>query len=161
LKEGFNLIAIPAEIMYKPDLRDWLPALGDSSEIEKVMVYDHNQGRFITLVPGEGSNESFVLQGGEGLVVYATIEKDVAFTSILCTTDDLKPGFNLAGFACQQGSYSAFQLLSDLGSDNVSGVQRYNSETGAFETAGFEADGKLAGIDFLIVPGEGYFVFMK
>ena len=32
---------------------------------------------------------------------------------------------------------------------------------GAFETAGFDPDGELVGVDFTIVAGEGYFIYMN
>jgi len=161
LKKGFNFIAIPAEVEYQKNLREWLPILGDSSVIEKVLVYDGQAGKFITLIPGNPLNESFMLQGGEGLIVYAKQDKEIAFTSVLCSTHDLKPGFNLAGFACPANGYSAYQLLNDLGRENVSSIQRYSTEKGAFETAGFTQDGQLAGVDFSIVAGEGYFIFIR
>lgn len=160
LKKGFNLVAIAADVSTQSDLRDWLPTLGDSSEIEKVMVYDGQAGKFITLIPGDPSNPSFILQGGEGLIVYAKQDKEIAFESVLCSTLDLKQGFNLIGIACPQEGYSAFQLLNDLGSGNVSSIQRYSTEKGAFETAGFGPDGQRVVVDFPIVPGEGYFVYM-
>ena len=160
-RPGFNLIAIPTEVVYQPDLRNWLPVLGDSSEIEKVMAYDNQVGKFITLIPGDPSNPSFMLQGSEGLIVYAKQDKEITFTSVLCSSIDLEPGFNLIGFACPANGYSAYQLLNDLGSENISSIQRYSTEKGAFETAGFDLDGQLVGIDFPIVPGEGYFVYRK
>ena len=161
LKKGFNFVSIPAEVMFQQDLRDWLPTLGDGTEIEKVMIYDNQAGKFITLIPGDASNPSFILQGGDGLIVYAKQDKEITFTSVLCSTLDLKPGFNLVGFACPADGYTAYQLLSDLGSKNVSSIQRYSTEKGAFETAGFTQDGQLVGVDFVIVPGEGYFIYMK
>ena len=161
LKKGFNLIAIPADVSTQPDLADWLPVLGNSSEIEKVMVYDRQASKFITLIPGDPSNESFILQRGEGLIIYATGEKQVGFMSVHCSNLDLKPGFNLVGFSCPVYGYSAYQLLNNLGSENVSSIQRYSTEKGCFETATFGPDSQLAGIDFTIIPGEGYFVFMK
>ena len=161
LKKGFNLIAIPSDVTNQPDLKDWLPVLGDSSEIEKVMVYDGQAGKFITLIPGDASNPSFMLKGGEGLIVYAKQDKEISFTSVLCSTHDLKPGFNLAGFACPEEDYSAYQILNDLGSENVSSIQRYSTEKGAFEAAGFGLEGQLVGVDFPIVQGEGYFIYMK
>ena len=162
LKKGFNLVAIPADVSRQPDLlRDWLPILGDSTEIEKVLVYDGQAGKFITLLPGDASNLSFMLKGGEGLIVYAKQDKEVNFTSILCSTLDLKLGFNLVGFACPSDGYTAFQLLTDLESENISSIQRYFTKKGAFETAGFGPDGQVAGVDFPIVPGEGYFIYMK
>jgi len=126
-----------------------------------VMVYDEANNRFITLIPEDGSNPIFMLQGGEGLIVYAKQDKEITFTSVLCSTLDLKPGFNLVGFACPEDGYSAYNLLNDLGSENVSSIQRYSTEKGAFETAGFDLDGQLVGINFPIVPGEGYFVYRK
>jgi len=163
LKKGFNLISIPEHVVHRSDLKDWLPVIGDSSVIEKVLAYDEEAGKFVTLIPGELSPQSFMLKGGEGLIVYARQDKEVTFTSVLCTTHDLRQGFNLVGFACPEEGYSAFQLLSDLGSENVSSVQRYSTEKGAFETAGFgpEPDSQVAGVDFPIVAGEGYFIYMK
>jgi len=161
LKQGFNLIAIPADVTNQPDLKDWLPVLGNSLEIEKVMVYDHLAGKFITLIMGVLSNESFILQGGEGLIVYAKQDKEITFTTVLCSSYDLKPDLNLVGFACPADGYSAYQLLNNLGSENVSSIQRYLTEKGVFETAGFTADGQIVGVDFLIVAGEGYFIYMK
>ena len=55
LKKGFNLIAIPENLAHRPDLKDWLPVLGDSSVIEKVLVYDDQVGEFVTLIPGSTS----------------------------------------------------------------------------------------------------------
>jgi pimeloyl-ACP methyl ester carboxylesterase len=161
LKKGFNFLSIPADVEFQQDLKDWLPVLGDATEIEKVMVYDDEAGKFITLVPGETSNPSFILQGGEGLIVYAKQDKEITFTSVLCSTLDLKLGFNLVGFACPKEGYTAYQLLNDLSSENVSSIQRYSTERGAFETAGFGLEGQLVGVDFPIVPGEGYFIFIK
>jgi triacylglycerol esterase/lipase EstA (alpha/beta hydrolase family) len=161
LKKGFNFISIPAEVLFTNDLKDWLLFLGDSTEIEKVMVYDDQADKFITLVPGDPSNPSFTLEGGEGLIVYAKQDKQIAFESVLCSTHDLRPGFNLVGFACRDDGYTAFQLLNDLGSEHVSSIQRYSTERGAFETVGFAPDGQLVGIDFPIIPGEGYFIFMR
>ena len=161
LKQGFNLIAIPADVMNQPDLKNWSPMLGDSTKIEKVMVYDGQAGKFVTLIPGDPSNESFTLNGGEGLIVYAKQDKEITFTSVLCSTLDLKPGFNLVGFACPANGYSAYQLLNNLGSENVSSIQRYSTEKGSFETAGFTQDGQVVGVDFSIVAGEGYFIFIR
>ena len=161
LKKGFNLIAIPADVSTQSDLADWLPVLGDSSEIEKVMVYDEANSRFVTLIPGDSSNPRFELQEGEGLIIYATGKKQVGFVSVDCSSLDLEQGFNLIGIACPLEGYSAFDLLSNRGSENASSIQRYSTEKGVFETAGFGPDGQLAGVDFPIVAGEGYFIYMK
>ena len=41
----------------------------------------------------------------------------------------------------------------------ISSVQRYNPDTGGFETAGYR-NGVPEGVDFSIKPGEGYFITM-
>lgn len=161
LQPGFNLVAIPEDVTNHPDLNYWMPTLGNSSEIEKVLAYNDQTGKFVTLLPGDPPSGSFILQGGEGLIVYANLNKEVTFTTILCTTYDLKSDFNLIGIACPPEGYTAFQLLTDLGLENAASIQRFSPEKGAFETASFDKDGQLVGFDFEIVPGEGYFIFMK
>jgi len=161
LKEGFNMIGIPADVKYTPDLRDWIPFLGDSMEIETVMVYDASAGAFVTMIPEDPSNESFILKGGEGLIVYALGDRQIEFTTVLDSSLDLHQGFNLIGISSPPPGYSAFQLLSSLGNENASSIQRYDTVKGAFETAGFMSEGDITGIDFPIVSGEGYIIFMR
>jgi hypothetical protein len=67
----------------------------------------------------------------------------------------------LMGFGCPSEGYSAFQLLTDLGSANISSIQRYSPKKGAFETASYRSDGEIVGVNFPIVLGEGYFIFMR
>ncbi len=163
LHQGFNLMAIPAEVLGRSDLRDWLDTFGNSTEIEKVLAYDREQGKFVTLVPGAADVPEFVLQGGEGMIVYARQEKEVNFTSMLCGSHDLTPGMNVVGFACPPDGYSAFDLLDALGADNAFSIQRFNADTGKFETAAFDIENgnQISGVDFTIVSGEGYIVYMK
>lgn len=161
LEKGFNLIAIPADVSNMSDLSEWLPVFGDSSEIEKVIVYDGTNRSYVTLVPGDSSNPSFELQGGEGLIVYASVQKQIGFTTLHCSRLHLQSGFNLIGIACPPENYSAFELLTDIGRENISSIQRYNTSTGKFETAVFDDAAQPMGTDYPIVPGEGYFIFMK
>ncbi len=42
----------------------------------------------------------------------------------------------------------------------VSSIQRFNPETGKYETAGYH-NGQVVGVDFPIKPGEGYLIHMK
>jgi len=71
-------------------------------------------------------------------------------------------GLNLVGYPVNvSGGYSSFDLLADLGTeDEVSKIQRYNFDTGIFETTTYDA-GAATGDEFDIVTGEGYFVYMK
>ncbi len=65
-----------------------------------------------------------------------------SFPSVLCSTLDLKSGFNLVGFSCPANGYSAYKFLNDLESENVLSVQRSSADKGAFETAGFVQNGQ-------------------
>ncbi len=161
LKKGFNLTALPADVSYVKDLRDWLSVFGSETEIAKVMVYDAQAGKYLTLLPGDPANPSVILQGGEGLIVYAYQDKQVSYTSLFCSSLDLNEGFNLIGIACPPQEYTAFQLLTGLGASNVVSIQRYSAEKGVFETAGFDQYSNPSGVDFGIKRGEGYFINMK
>lgn len=161
LRVGFNLISIPEDVANRPDLREWLPVFGDQHEIEKVMTYDSKAGNFITLIPGAASNPPFILQGGEGLIVYARVSKTISFVTIHCVDPNLRPGFNLVGFTCPPEGATAFKFLESATSNRIFSLQRYAPGKGDFETASLDANGKPTGIDFPIVPGVGYFVYIK
>jgi len=161
LNPGFNLISIPSGADCRPDLNEWLPLFGDNTEIEKVLVFDTDENKFVTIIPEDGFNPEFIRQGGEGLIIYSMQNLEVSFTSVDCTGIDLQQGINLVGFACPPADYSAFDLLNDLGMYNVFSIQRFSQETGSFETASFGEIDQPMGIDFSIVPGEGYFIYMK
>lgn len=161
LDEGFNFISIPEDIRTKSDLRDWLPVIGNSSEIDKVMMFDSNAGGFVSLVPEDESNPAAPILGGEGIIIHANQKVEVTFSTIFCPQFDLKQGINVIGIACPTVSSTAFQLLDGLGVENAVSIQRFSKEKGAFESAGFDANNQPSGINFPIVPGEGYFVYMK
>ena len=160
LVAGFNMIGVPADTTIEPDMEQMLITLGDSTEIDKVLVFDQAAGKYTTFIPESGTNPLLTLQPGDGMIVYATGEKTVTFTSRLCAAIDLKPGRNLLGFACAPDGYTAFELLQVLGSEDAASIQRYNPVTGHFETAGFNVAGQLYGVNFSIQAGEGYFVHM-
>jgi len=53
------------------------------------------------------------------------------------------------------------QLLEKLGGEAVvSSIQRFNQDTGEFETAAYH-NGQPVGADFSIISGEGYFIYMR
>ena len=161
LSKGFNLVAIPEDVSMQPELKSWLPTFGDSTEIDRIMVLDTKTGTYLTFIPETPDNPTFILSGGEGLVVHARNEKEIAFKNVLCADLHLVPGVNPVGFACPPDDYSAFDLLVSLGRANASAVQKYDIVTGEFISASFREDGNVVGIDFTIAPGEGFIVFMK
>jgi hypothetical protein len=153
LAKGFNLIGIPAESMFRPNVDDWVVLLGANADIEKVMVFDTAQARFLTFFPEDPANPDLATEKGQGLLVYAAQQGQIVFESVLCPSYDLKQGFNVLGIACAaEEGLSAFSLLDQLGAEYIGSVQRYDPESGAFETAAFDNE-EPAGVDFAIVRG--------
>lgn len=157
LRKGYNLVSLHQT----GDLKNWMPVLGDIAKIEKVMAYDQSIGRYISLIPDSAVNPGFTLMGTEGIVVYAKIDKKIGFASAVCPDADLSAGINLIGFGCPSSGYSAFDLLNTLGKSNIISIQKFSTENGMFQSAGFNELGNVVGIDFLIVAGEGYLIYMK
>lgn len=125
------------------------------------MVFDNESGQFVTMIPDGPSNPSYIHNGGVALIVYALQDKDISMTSALCVSHDLNSGVNFLGISCTGAGTTANQLLMDLGEENATSIQRFNSVTGRFETVGFDENGSPVGRDFTIAPGEGYFLHMR
>jgi alpha-tubulin suppressor-like RCC1 family protein len=156
LVRGFNLVTLPVV----GNLWDWLEvALGQTSRIDEVIIYDRLQGRFVTVT--SDTAEGFALTGSEAVVAYASEDRAVGFASVHCAAVDLLAGLNLGGFGCPPQGYSAYQLLQALGSERAASVRRYSRHTGAFETAAIAPTGESVGVNFAITPGEGYLIHMR
>jgi alpha-tubulin suppressor-like RCC1 family protein len=156
LVRGFNLVTLPVV----GNLWDWLEvALGQTSGIDEVIIYDRLQGRFVTVT--SDTAEGFALTGSEAVVAYASEDRAVGFASVHCAAVDLLAGLNLGGFGCPPQGYSAYQLLQALGSERAASVRRYSRHTGAFETAAIAPTGESVGVNFAITPGEGYLIHMR
>lgn len=105
---------------------------------------------------------------GDGLPDLAEFLINSDPNTSFCTSDtgpvDLEQGFNLVSFGDVTGGsgQTAFDLLQDIGDETVvSSIQRFNSDTGSFDTTAYDANGQPIGVDFPIVSGEGYIIYMK
>ena len=87
--------------------------------------------------------------------------KDIGLAALVCPSVDLRAGLNLVGLCCANATCTAFEVLRNIGSENGFSIQRFDSTQGDFETAGYDQNDRLAGVDFPVVKGEGYFIFMK
>jgi hypothetical protein len=157
LKKGFNLVALHVS----GELGDWLPAVGNRLQVEQVSAYDEVSGTWVTLIPEDAANPAFTLQGSEGLMVRASEDRTIGLAAVACPAVDFTAGFNLVAFGCPGEAVTAYQLLQAIGSQNVVSIQRYSAGKGAFETAAIDENGERIGMDFALVPGEGYIIFMK
>jgi len=161
LTSGFNLVSVPAKLTGRPMVKDWVPVFGNSSEIEALFAYDYVSHGFVEFLPGEAFPSNMPIYSGDAFVVHSSIEKTVAFDSVLCEPRNLLPGLNVVGFGCAPAEYSAYDLLNALGPGSVVSVQRFVPETGLFQTTVMQASGQPAGPDFPILLGEGYFLQMR
>ena len=93
--------------------------------------------------------------------MFARQSKEVNFDTLLTSPIDLQQGINLVGIVDPPVDASAFDVLSNIGYGNVASIQRYNWESGAFETAAYDTTGQIDGVDFPIVTGEGYILHMR
>ena len=165
---GFNLISLRGDLEEildnnNPTAFHVLNLLGDPDKIIRIQKINSALGlvkeaRYEGAVP---AGEDFSIAPGDGLIVYGKMDMVIPFTSIVCPALNLHAGANLVGFPCAASGLTAFQLLEKLGGEAaVSSVQRFNPATGRFDTAAYK-NGEPTGVDFSIVSGEGYFVFMN
>ncbi len=105
----------------------------------------------------------FPILSGEGYIVDmnagVTISIDGEFS---CPEIDLAAGVNLVGVPTPIPGLNCFELLNSIGNVNVAAIQRFNIQTGLFETCmgDFESSAPT-GNDFTIRSGEGYLLHMK
>jgi len=80
--------------------------------------------------------------------------------AVNCPVTNLNAGINIIGIRCIPPGYTSFQMLSQIGNDTVvSSIQKYNIQTGRYETAIYVND-VPSGDAFLIQHGEAYIVHM-
>lgn len=169
LHSGFNIFGYP--LSAPATSYELLAGLGDSTEIDKILVYDTAAGIYRTTYydAGNPAGDNVAIGHGDGIIIYSMVDKSVSFNPTVrphnsyveCVDVDLNAGLNVVTFPCVPAGYTAFQLLQAIGNDTVvSSIQRYNEGKGQFESAVYH-DGQPAGVDFTVVAGEGYLIYMK
>ncbi len=164
LFKGFNLINIP-DTNNITDAYTLLSVLGNQGQIEGVQKFDKVTGRFRKAgydALGNPSGDNFMLTNVDGLIVYGKADKTISVNSFAaCPSLNLTIGINIIGIPCVPANMKAYQLLQKIGNDTVVySIQRYNNDTGKFETASY-LNGQPVGINFPIKASEGYFILMK
>jgi hypothetical protein len=167
LAEGLNIISYAGEVPTGFSSYDLLETLGTPETMDRILTYSPSlteEGNYlVTYYDSEGNpagaNEA--VANYLAMEVYAKQQQSAALFHVTsCGLTPLIVGRNEVGLNCVPQDYSAFQFLQDLGEAAVISVQRFNTETGMFETASF-MDTVPIGIDFTMREGEGYIVFMR
>jgi hypothetical protein len=158
---GFNLFGFSAEVPAGYTSYDMIADLG--SEVEKIQRYNPDNGNFQTTYYEDGTvtGDIFNIANGEGYFVYMK-KAGTMFQSRRSVNMHLQlaPGFNIVSITGAP-SCSSYDLLEYLGSsDEIVSIQRYNRETGAFETTAYYNE-QPSGVSFDIVNGETYLVHMR
>ncbi|WHI49549.1 PQQ-binding-like beta-propeller repeat protein [Microbulbifer sp. MLAF003] len=162
LKAGVNFIHQPFEVPQGYSAFDWMQDLGGSVVVQRIERFDPELNTFSTAqyLSGTAQGEDFAIQSGEGYVVHLLQEVQQSFDrDIVCPGIQIQQGFNLIGFSCIAGGFSAYDLLEHLGGESsVSSVQRYNTFTGKYESATWH-NGAPTGIDFPLRNTEAYVIY--
>ncbi|RLG90098.1 hypothetical protein DRO34_06190, partial [Candidatus Bathyarchaeota archaeon] len=164
LYAGLNLFGYQVEVPAGYTSYDMIADLGGEDEVEKIQRYDPATGSFETTFYESGVpvGDIFDIVSGEGYLVYMKVEKTVSQVGrIVSVSIQLEPGLNVVAIPCVPLGYSSYDMLRYLGSpDEVSSIQKFDKETGAFQTTAY-FDSQPSGINFDIVNGEAYLIHMK
>jgi len=158
--QGFNLFSYPAAIPPEHDsCRKLAAGLGTVAEIDSISRLDPTTQHFQSCDPQGG--DDFAIVVGEAYVVRMKVGKEMVLVDApACPSIRLEAGVNLVGHPAPPVGLTCFDLLNSLQANAVTSIQRFNTITGAFETCTLLETGATgfvpAGVDFSIVPGEGY-----
>jgi hypothetical protein len=164
LNSGYNLFAYPVEAPSGLTAYQALQALGTPAEVNSIDRFVPTTGTFerAEFVNENPEGANFSLHRGEGYIVHMNTQKVIGFSGGTdCPALDLSRGMNLVGIPCPPAAYTAFNLLQDIGAAfEVQKIERFNPDSGMYETAWYDISGIATGINFPIKNGEGYIVHM-
>lgn len=164
ISPGINYFAYPVSAPTDLTSFDLLSALGGDTEINAIEGYNTSTGLFERTHYSEGipGGVDFSIKRGDGYIVYSQVQKAVTFTGIPdCPDISVNVGLNLISVPCPPATYSAYNLLKNLGSEfEVISVQKYNPLTTTFDVAQYTAS-LPSGVDFPVVNGEAYIAEMS
>jgi beta propeller repeat protein len=163
LKPGFNLVAVGGWLAGQyPSASALITAKGDELGIERMALQEplHN-----TYTEASAAGGDFTLAKGAGLVIYVNKPGTLKLAESGETSSyTLLPGTNQIGVLTVPFGYSAYDLMTSLGLDNVQSVRRFDNTTGAWQTVAVRTAGNgngLIGANFTIRSGDGLAITMK
>ncbi|MFH0729314.1 MAG: Ig domain-containing protein [Pseudomonadota bacterium] len=165
LKPGYNLVSYPVEAALDANTaRKWMALIGDAHTISAIEQFNTVTGAME--IAAYDNAVDFLIQPGQAYVLRMKAAKTIRLEGeSRCADLELFSGLNLAGYPRRLAVTTCFDWLKALGSANVSAIQRFNVETGGFETCAWcdDATGpdQPCGIDFSITGTTGYQIYMK
>ncbi|MFH0729308.1 MAG: hypothetical protein V2B19_23570 [Pseudomonadota bacterium] len=165
LKPGYNLVSYPVEAAQDANTaRKWMALIGDVNTISAIEQFNTVTGAME--IAAYDNAVDFLIQPGQAYVLRMKAAKTIRLEGeSRCADLELFSGLNLAGYPRRLAVTTCFDWLKALGSANVSAIQRFNVETGGFETCAWCDVGagpdQPCGIDFSITGTTGYQIYMK
>lgn len=167
LLPGLNLVGAAFDPQRLPTLADLLSLLGTADQVEQILRYDAETGRFLgcahapdgTLI-GDGCAVDLV--DGEGLVINGATTWSIDYPSALgCSGIDVLPGLNLIALNCVRDGLDVGTLMAELGGDHtVAAIQRFDHRRGRWVSTAW-LSGALVGENFAIEPETAYRLSMR
>ena len=162
MKEGFNLYAPTEELTDTVvDCFALLAFLGGADAVESITSVDTatQQTQKCAYQNGAPSADNFPIVLGAAYLVEMKLPGELTSgPPPACPETTLDAGINLVGVGKPSTTLTCFEVITSFGAGAVSAVQRFNIDSGAFETCTINATGSILGIDFPILAGEGYIV---
>ena len=163
ISPGINYLTYPVAVPTGLTSFDLLTAMGTDTEINAIESYNSSTGLFerANFEGGVASGINFDITREKGFIVYSQVQKAVSFVGTPdCPDLNLNVGLNIIAVPCPPATYSAYDLLKNLGNEfEVTSVQRYDKDSGSFEVAQY-VGGVPSGADFPVVNGEAYIAEM-
>jgi hypothetical protein len=165
LFSGLNIFGHPVEVIQGYTSYDLIEALGKDDEVDNIQRYDPNTKSNETTAydpNGLPCGKEFNIICGEGYLVNMKTAKPVSFAGTIVNPGiSCNKGFNIISIPNIPAGYTSYNLLSYLGfSDEITSITRFNSKMGIYETTSYYY-GKPSGIEFNIINGEAYLIYMK
>ncbi|MBN1931674.1 MAG: fibronectin type III domain-containing protein [Desulfobacterales bacterium] len=160
LSRGLNLLSVPAGISTITGLKDWLLQVDSLAGVESALLYDSLSQRYVNVFPANYLTTDEQVRAGKGIMLYCGQDATMAVTLSPLEHKALTSGFNFRCAADLASNVdSAFDLLT-LFDGNMYSLQRFNPETGKFETAAMDTLNHPVGVNFLTRAAEGVFINM-
>lgn len=162
LTSQFNLFSFPGAVPANSETcQGLINTLGADQQVDRISRFNTTTQQFESCEASGGLD--FPIVSGEAYIVRIEGASNPTYSQDpVCPTVPLNPGINLFGYPGFGVTPSCFRILREAGPLALSAIQRFNQDSGVFETCSFKQSSEQpVGIDFPFLPGEGYMAFAR
>ena len=156
LSSGLQIFGYPAEVPASLNSCFKLyQAFSPQQEINDIAHFNHATGTF-ERCSFSGGND-FIVQAGEAYLINSESPTlHIIATAPVCPIFLIKQGINLISHPSPHDTLSCYSWLESMPIINNSSLQKFNTQSGRYETCSLSTASVPTGDDFKILPGEGY-----